>query len=137
MRISDWSSDVCSSDLTASLGCLHDILASNNISDTANAAGSWRFRGMAGEVFDVEAARRFSDARGRTGSPAPGGGDEFCYYYGCCGSAEPIGEVILLAARRNRPMRIFEHRMTLWSVGLAELNDDSGNLPVNPTFRYL
>src|SRR3546814_11812533 len=106
MRISDWSSDVCSSDLTASLGCLHDILASNNISDTANAAGSWRFRGMAGEVFDVEAARRFSDARGRTGSPAQGGGDECCSYYGCCGSAEPIGQVVLPDAKRPRLLRL-------------------------------
>src|SRR3546814_12131623 len=91
---------------------------------------------MAGEVFDVEAARRFSDARGRTGSPAQGGGDECCSYYGCCGSAEPIGEVVLPAAKRHRLLRLFEHRWTLCSVGLGELHVDSGHRAVNRTVRY-
>src|SRR3546814_8364300 len=117
----DGSADVFSSDLpcnhlglrrneTASLGCLHDICDSNKTSDTANAAGSLRVLCMAGEVCDVESARRFSDARGRTGSPAQGGGDECCSYYGCCGSAEPLGEVVLPAAKRPRLLRVFEHR---------------------------
>src|SRR3546814_13487130 len=85
---------------------------------------------MAGEVFDGEAARRFSDARCRTGSPAQGGGDECCSYYGCCGSAEHIGAVVLPAAKRHHLLRLFEHRWTLCSIDLGELHVDRGHLAV-------